>query len=363
MDNKNIIVTAGGTGGHTFPAEATATALINKGYSVTLVTDRRYLKYRKPPKGIDLKIIDSATPSGDIFKKIKATFAISKGLLQSLSLIKKIKPAGVIGFGGYPSFPMITAAVQKNIPLIIQEQNSFLGKVNKFGAKNAKVIATAYDSVEGIPDGIKSIKTGNPIRKEFTSLREKREYSLPNKEEKLNMLITGGSQGASIFSKIIPAAIINLQEKYPNIHIIQQCREEDCEYVRSQYDKYNISSEVSNFIENMPEAMNKAHIIIARSGASTISEITMLGIPAIFVPLPYAADDHQTKNAQALVEKNAAIILKQSDFTSETIYTTIQSLLKNHESLLNMAENSFNLGIPEATENLVKLVKEVMNNN
>lgn len=355
---KHIIVTAGGTGGHTFPAEATATALIAKGYRVTLVTDKRYFDYRTPPEGLEVEVIQSASPSGGIINKIKALFAIGKGLFQALWIFYNIRPVAVIGFGGYPSFPMVAVAGFKSIPLLIQEQNAFLGKVNRFGAKYARVLATAYDEVKGAPDNVKMVKTGNPLRQAFIELRDTQPYQLPKGKQPFHILITGGSQGASIFSQIVPEAMKEIHAKHPALHITHQCRKEELAKVEAFYQQHVISAEVVSFIDDMPNKMRSAHIAIARAGASTISEMTALGVPAIFVPLPYAADDHQTKNAEAIVKHGAAKIIKQAEFTSKTLVKEILPMLDNPQSLKEMAENALQLGVPNATEKLVTLIEE-----
>jgi UDP-N-acetylglucosamine--N-acetylmuramyl-(pentapeptide) pyrophosphoryl-undecaprenol N-acetylglucosamine transferase len=357
---KHIIVTAGGTGGHTFPAEATAEALIQKGYRVTLVTDRRYFDYRTPPKGLEVETVSSASPAGGVIKKFKAVFAIARGIFQALWIFAKIRPHMVIGFGGYPSFPMVLVAGFKSVPLIIQEQNSFLGKVNRFGAKNAQAVAVAYDQVKGIPEGIKVIKTGNPIRQAFIDLRNAQPYKLPKKNQSFTILITGGSQGASIFSDVVPKAIKRLCDKGVNLHVVQQCRSGEIEAVAAFYKKHKISAEVVSFIEDMPHQMRNAHVMVARAGASTISEITALGVPAIFVPLPSAADDHQTQNAQALVNAQAGMVIKQGQFTQNSLFQVLDALIESPDKLTQMAQNTLQLGLPNATNSLVALVEDVL---
>ena len=352
---KKVVLAAGGTGGHIFPAEALASELLSQGCEVILITDKRYKKHILTPDEMEVRVIAAASPSGGIFSKVKAVPVILSGIRQAKSELKKIKPDVVVGFGGYPSFPTMYAATKLKIKTVIHEQNCMMGKVNKVLCKSVSIIATSFREVKGISEKYhnKVVLTGNPVRPAIKALRDI-PYPDPDDGEVVQLLVIGGSQGATIFSEVIPDAVCKLSEEIKSkIRIDQQCREKDIEGVKKVYNEQGISANLTTFFEDIPTKIASAHIIIARAGASTVSEITVAGRPSILIPYKFAADDHQTVNAMALEKKEATMLIKQDDFNSEELAKVLKSLLSNPEKLITMARNSYSLGNTDAVKKLM----------
>lgn len=355
-DKKQIfVIAAGGTGGHIFPAEALASYILDQGHTPVLITDRRYDNYQGTLGKIQTYRILSSSPSGNIVHKLKALIFISLGTLQAWLLLLKLKPKATIGFGGYPSFPTMIAASMTSCKTIIHEQNAILGRVNRFLAKFIDYIGTTFTNVRGIPEG-KAVLTGNPVRPQVLAIKDTA-YEAP--KETFNLLITGGSQGATIFSKIVPNAILDLpKELQQRLFISQQCRKEDIDEVAAQYKKAGIKAEVSHFFTDIPERLAQSHLVICRSGASTLAELTTVGRPSILVPYLHAMDDHQTANAKHLDDAGGAWVILQPDFTSKALSSKLHELMENPNDLVEKAENAKQVGHPQATE---KLYEHVMN--
>ena len=345
-----IILTAGGTGGHVYPAEALADELLHRGYRVELITDNRGKNNYKGRLG---EIPNHAVLAGALVGKsplfkLKSLFKTAIGILQAGHLIFKKKPACVIGFGGYASFPSCMAAILLGTNLVIHEQNSVMSRTNRFLSKYAALIAQSFKKVKYTPSGIKTILTGMPIRKSIADIRNT-PFPTLNKDDKFQIMVLGGSQGAKIFGDVIPEVIKNLtptQQK--KIRIFQQCREADVENIKSVYANCHAEVTVSHFFNNMPELYAGTHLIISRAGASSVSEIAAVGIPSILVPLPIAADDHQTANAREIKDAKAGIILKQKDFTPTKLEELLNNLMSSPEKLTQMSENAKSIGIIDA---------------
>lgn len=358
-----VVLAAGGTGGHIFPAESLAEELIFRGHKAILITDARREQYTFASKNnIDVHVIYARSPVGGIVGKIKAIASIFVGTAQSFILLRKIKPNVVVGFGGYPSLPTMLAAFILNIRTVIHEQNSVLGRVNRRLAHFADKVATSFDKVSHIAarDIKKIILTGNPVRPHIKAVRGL-SYPELKKDEPLHILITGGSQGASIFSEVIPAAIICLPDEIKKrIRIDQQCRSEDIERVRIIYKNANINAELATFFSDIQIRLASAHLVICRSGASTIAEITVAGRPAILVPYLHATDDHQTSNARAIADKGAAFIIPQGLLKPDLIAEYIKDFLQKPDVLIKTAVNAFGLGIIDADKRLADVVERVI---
>ena len=347
-----IILTAGGTGGHIYPAEALAEELEQRNYRLLFVSDKRGLDNYH---GNLSKIPNISVSSGPLmgkskWLKIKNLIKTMYGIIQSIRLLLKKKPACVIGFGGYASFPCSVAAILLGIDLIIHEQNSMMSRTNRFLSKYATFVATSFKKTKYAPSGRKTVLIGMPIRQSITALynqpRPKISKNLP-----FNILIIGGSQGAKIFSDIIPQAIKLLSPKQQKkIHITQQCREEDINHVQSTYNESLCKVDIKNFFNNMPELYNHHHLIISRAGASSIFEIEASGIASILVPLPTAADDHQTVNAAEIKNNKSGIVLSQKDFTPSTLSVILNDLLQNPTRLKTMSENAKKSAIIDASK-------------
>jgi UDP-N-acetylglucosamine--N-acetylmuramyl-(pentapeptide) pyrophosphoryl-undecaprenol N-acetylglucosamine transferase len=360
MSQKTIILAAGGTGGHIFPAEALADCLIKQGHKVYLFTDSRYVKRATTPDKMEIINISAAPTGGGIKKKLISIISILKGVFQARKKIKKLKPDVVVGFGGYPSFPTMYAAVYSKVKTVIHEQNSVLGRVNKMLSSNVDIIATSFAQIKGIKEKNhnKVVLTGNPVRSSIKSIREF-PYNGVHEGEHLHIVVIGGSQGATVLSEVVPKAILALPtEMQKMIRLDQQCRKEDLEMVRSVYEESQVNVDLATFFDDMPSRLASAHLIIARSGASTIAELTVSGRPSILIPYMYATDDHQTQNALSLEKKNAAVVLRQKDITPEAMSRTIKGFIENPDSLKQMAVNAFEMGKPDAVERLARVVLE-----
>lgn len=363
---RYIALASGGTGGHIFPARALAEELNTRGYRVVLLTDGRGEKYDELFPNVDIIVVRSGSPSvGGLIGKVKAAFSIAIGILQSRRALKALKPLVVVGFGGYPSMPPATAAASLGIPLILHEQNSVLGRVNKLLAGFAKGIATSFDNTES-PDqetANKMIYTGNPVRRAILPLFGK-PYVSPGTEGPINILILGGSQGATILSEIVPLALMDLPHDLRiRLHVTQQCRAEDIDQVRSRYDEAGITADLSEFFDNVDELLGSCHLAITRSGASTLSELTVAGRPSLLVPYKHAMDDHQRKNAENAVARGAARVVLQDDFTVAEASRQLAFLFRHPDCLSVMAGAATGLGEIHAAEKLADLVDRFAQQN
>ncbi len=358
--NKHIVLASGGTGGHVFPARALAGELQNRGYHVTLMTDERGEKYDKLFPGATIKQVKAGSPSlGGLLGKFTSVFKLGMGLIQSFFYLRKLKPIAVVGFGGYPSLPPAFAATFLGIPLVLHEQNAVLGRVNRLLARRATVIATsfAYTDTSERSDQEKLSFTGNPVRSEIQQLFGSA-YNCISNDMPINILITGGSQGATVLSDVVPAAVAKLDEALQaRLQIIQQCRAEDIERVRSVYDGTKAAATLATFFNNMPELLQNCHLAIVRSGASTMAELAVAGRPAILVPYKFAMDNHQFKNAKSAVDLGAAILISQDEFTPEALAAKLTVLLEHPEKLKTMARATANSAEVNAAAKLADLVE------
>lgn len=391
MTQNKILISAGGTGGHIIPARAFAKYISKKGHEVVFFGDANYASYIKPEDNFKSKIISASKFDKSAVGLLKSVIKISIGVLQSMIFIIRFKPKFVVAFGGYATFPVLVAAVLTKTKIIIHEQNSHLGKVNRIFAKYANKIATSFPKTSGFNGDLKKIFfTGNPVRQDVAKLHEL-EYSAPqivdleppvfNTQNKMgynvilasdfhdaeiqsqktpelfSILVLGGSGGAKIFSEILPKAFFNLSERIKmNIHITQQCRKELVKSTFDQYKSYNVNILIDSFFENMPEVIKSSHLVIARSGSSSIFEFCAAKKPMILIPFAAAADNHQEKNARYLEEHGAAIVITESEFTINKINEVIKNLIENRFLLNQMSQNAASLAVLNATENLSKLV-------
>lgn len=357
-NKKTIVLAAGGTGGHVFPAMSLASELIARDCEVILIADSRSSSYSDMPKKLKVMVISSSSLSGGLVGKVKAVVKLVIGFFQARKILRQVKPYAVVGFGGYPSFPTMMAAKFTTAIKVIHEQNSILGKVNRVMASGVDKIATSFERVSGVKDSdaVKITFTGNPVRPAIKALREI-VYVKPEDGGCVNILVTGGSQGAKIFSDIVPEALKMLPDAMRvRIRIDQQCRAEDIENVREIYKAAKINANLATFFDDIPSKLAATHLVIARAGASTISELTVAGRPAILIPYMYAADDHQTSNAKELAKSKAIVVLEQKSVTAGAMSETIKELLENPETLAEMAKNAFDKGVTDASERLADLV-------
>lgn len=353
-----FFLSSGGTGGHIFPAEALAEELKNRGHEIIFITDERYKNYDGAPKSFSVMKIPAATLQGGLPAKLKSVLKILQGIIVALKILNKAKGAVMVGFGGYPSFPTIVAAKILGLKIIIHEQNSVLGITNRALSRFADKIATSFSEVWGISEENqhKISYTGNPVRKQIADLQ-----NLPYPEiNGFNIVVVGGSLGASIFSDIVPAAIKKLSPSMQNkIHIFQQARRNDAEKVKAAYAEIPVQAEVQEFFTNIAELYANAHLIIARSGASTVAELALIGKPAIFVPYPNSKGDHQLLNAEALAEIGGAWVMDQKDFRADNLAKKLQEFYANPAMLKTAAEKIMHRAKPGAVQNLANLAEEL----
>lgn len=356
----NIILAAGGTGGHMIPAHALAAELTARKIGVALITDERGARIPGLFDGVPVHILPAGRLTG-MLGLWRTTRAILSGRRQAKALYKEFKPDAVVGFGGYPALPALLAASARRIPTILHEQNAVLGRVNRFLAGDAAAIATAYPEVDRLKAAYrdKVELVGNPVREAVARLGE---APLPPFDEvaPLKILVTGGSQGASILGTVVPAGLGLLEPSLRHrLQVVQQCRPDDIVAVRASYAALKIPAELMTYITDMPAKLAEAHLIIARAGASTIAELTAAGRPAILVPLPSATDDHQTANAREMAKAGGARMIVQDDFTPETLARQIEALAKDPEALANAAARSLSVGRPNAASDLADLVERI----
>lgn len=347
-EKTRIVLTAGGTGGHVFPAEALAEELVQREVDVCFITDRRGNSFSgKLPNAKEYRIFAGAYAGKPVLKKLFAMFLMGLGVLQSLIILKKIKPAAVVGFGGYAAFPASFAAGLLKIPLILHEQNSVLGGANRVLARKASLIATTFPNVERIPAGIPSAHTGVPVRPQILALRDK-PYQ-PSSEGRFNLLIFGGSQGASIFSRVIPEALKAMPENLKKrLNVTQQCRAADLPEVRKAYENSGLEPELNSFFSDIADRFEKTHLVICRAGASSLAELCVAGRPSLIVPILRSPDAHQLKNARFIAENNGAFLCEEPDFTPARLTAKITELMNAPQQLEQTARNAGKLGKPDA---------------
>ena len=361
MNDPLLVLAAGGTGGHMFPAQAIAEEMVASGWQVKLSTDSRGARYCENfPSDVEVLIVNSATFSGrSIFGKLSVPLKIFYGVFQSLLWFKRNKPSCGVGFGGYPSIPAITAALIWRIPTILHEQNGVLGQVNKLFAK--KVDFVAYGIAPESLSSANSLYTGNPVRNSV--LKYNASPYIPPGDYPINVLVIGGSQGARIMSDIVPAALSSLSEKNKkNLRVAHQARPEDKDRVIKLYSEHNIDAEVSSFFDDVPRRISEAQLVISRSGASSVADIATIGRPSILVPLKSARRDEQSINAESMTSINSAISFVEDDFTEEKLSKCIAKFLASPKkaeamaiaALTRSSENSVQM----MSELIIRLVKE-----
>jgi UDP-N-acetylglucosamine--N-acetylmuramyl-(pentapeptide) pyrophosphoryl-undecaprenol N-acetylglucosamine transferase len=356
-----IVLAAGGTGGHIFPAEALAEELQSSGLRVALITDSRFRDYKGALATIPRHTVRAGTFGRGILGKITAAADILLGIYQARKLLKRLRPIAVVGFGGYPSYPTMHAASSLKIPTIIHEQNSVLGRANRMLMNRVDSIATTFPDTRCIAPEVASkvTLTGNPVRAGICAL-----YHVPYPEimqdGHIRILVTGGSQGASIFSQVVPAAIAALPPPLrARVRVDQQCREQDVDTTRAAYVQMGVSADISTFFTDIPARLAAAHLVIARAGASTLAELTAAGRPAIVVPLPGAMDNHQYFNASSLEASGAGWTMPQDGFTAAALSARIEAFLSLPEALARAAEAARKAGKENAARALSALVLRV----
>ncbi len=382
--SRHYVLAAGGTGGHLIPAFALAAELDKRGHHVALITDERGAAIPGKPDFLTAHVLPAGRFGKNPLGWFKGVKAVLTGRSMALRLFDSFEPSAVVGFGGYPALPALLASTSAKIPSIVHEQNAVLGRVNRLLSGRVDAIATSYPHVDRLKGDhlAKTHLVGNPVREEVLALRNQ---PFPDFTEDglLRVLVTGGSQGASILSQVVPDGLAMLQPALrQRLQVTQQCRKEDLDAVRERYKAHDIPAELGTYFEDMEERLADAHLFIGRAGASTLAELTAVGRPAILLPLPIATDDHQAANTREIVAAGGARMIRQPASTiadlsdkgdeanaqrvkqsealqklSKDICLQIQAMAQNPASLANAAHGAWNCGRPKAVEDLADLVE------
>jgi UDP-N-acetylglucosamine--N-acetylmuramyl-(pentapeptide) pyrophosphoryl-undecaprenol N-acetylglucosamine transferase len=357
----NFVLAAGGTGGHMIPAHSLAAELRRRGHGVLLITDERGARYPGLFQDVPVHILPAgrlrSTPLG-LWRGVRSLLA---GRREARNLYKQGRPDAVVGFGGYPAVPSLLAATAMRIPTVLHEQNAVLGRANRFLAGDAAAIGTAYSKVDRLKARYrdKVVLVGNPVRESIAKLGEA-PFPAFDDYSPFRILVTGGSQGATVLSKVVPEGLGKLSSSIRlRLQVMQQCRPDDIDTVRATYASLGIPAELMTYIEDMPERLAEAHLVIARSGASTVAELTAAGRPAILIPYPSATDDHQTANARDISTAGGARMISQTEFTPEVLARQIEVMAKDPQALINAASRALSVGRPHAASDLADLVERV----
>ncbi len=354
-----LVIAAGGTGGHMFPAQALAEVMLARGWRVKLSTDARGARYTAGfPDAVEIEQLQSATfARGGLAARALVPLRIASGVSGAAWRMLRDRPAVVVGFGGYPSIPALAAAWALRLPRMIHEQNGVLGRVNELFARRVDRVACGTWPT-ALPEGVAGVHVGNPVRASVLE-RAGAAYIAPG-DYPMELLVMGGSQGARILSDVVPPAIANLpMEMLRNIRVSHQAREEDATRVATFYAEHGINADVQPFFHDVPRRMSEAQLVISRAGASSIADLTVIGRPAILIPFAAAAGDHQAANAHGLVEAEAAILIREDAANPDTLSEFIQMILSDPAAALRMAISALALGKPEAAQTLADMVEDI----
>ena len=358
MSQPLLVIAAGGTGGHMFPAQSLAEAMLAEGWRVKLSTDERGARYSGNfPDLVKREVVPSATfARGGFLAKMVVPFKILGGVLTARRAMNADRPAAVIGFGGYPAIPAMAAALLLRLPRMIHEQNGVLGRVNQLFAKRVHKVACAVWPTE-LPGGVRAVHTGNPVR---SVVRDLAAAPYPDLKPPIKVLIFGGSQGATVLSETVPQALAALPEPLRHqLSISHQARAADHQRVVQFYSDMKIKADVEPFFEDLPDRLAGCHLVISRSGASSVADITAIGRPAILVPLAAAIRDEQTANARGMVEAGAAVLIPEAEL-AERLRSEIEEILSDPDRASAMAEAAKSLGRPDAVDRLKQEVISIV---
>ena len=360
---RSVMLAAGGTGGHLFPAFALAQELARRSIPVDLVTDMRGDRYGSDFPARAVYRVPSATlAQRSPLAAARTGWMLLRGVAAAFKLMGEVRPAAVVGFGGYPAFPPLVAAKLRRIPTAVHEQNAVLGRANRMLATRVDAIATSFEPTKHLegPARARARLTGNPVRDPVIDWAAQG-YHAPGREGPFSLLVFGGSQGARFFSDMMPPALTLLPpEVRASLFVVQQCREEDLARVEAAYRAAGVRAHLAAFFANLPEEMAKAHLVIGRAGASTVAELTVMGRPAILVPLPHAIDNDQLNNAKRLAESGGAWCIEQKELTPERLASAIGRLLGEPDMLVQAAAAARRQGRPDAVARLADLVEELV---
>ncbi|TPG39169.1 undecaprenyldiphospho-muramoylpentapeptide beta-N-acetylglucosaminyltransferase [Sphingomonas koreensis] len=358
---RHFVLAAGGTGGHMVPAAALAAELTSRGHRVALVSDDRGVRFPGLFDEVQTHVLPAGRLAGGPVGWLKAGRKMLAGRAMAIELYRTFRPEAVIGFGGYPALPALLAAFKAGIPTAVHEQNAVLGRVNRFVANKVDAIATSYAGVARMKDSwhAKTHLVGNPVRAAVLALRD-RPYPHLEEDGIFRVLVTGGSQGASVLSQVVPEGLAMLPVSFRRrLQVTHQARLEDIDAARAKYAELSIAADLATYLPDMPEQLAWAHLVIARAGASTIAELTAAGRPAILVPLPIATDDHQTANAEEITQAGGARTINQKNFTPVELAKQMQKLGLDPVALHNAAARAKSCGRPNAARDLADLVERL----
>lgn len=356
-----ILLAAGGTGGHLFPAEALAEELARRGHTVELATDERADRYGTSFPARKIHIVSAATIAGrSPVALFKTGMALLRGLLQANSILGGLKPDVVVGFGGYPTLPPLVAAFLRRVPSVLHEANAVMGRANRLLGRVASAVATSFPTTRGTEAfAARLVPVGNPVRPAVIAAAGI-PYELPTPGGAFRLLVFGGSQGARFFSEILPATIALLPEAdRARLTLVQQCREEDIEAVRAAYDALGLDAELAPFFTDLPARIAASHLVICRSGASTVMELAAIGRPSILVPFPHALDADQAANAAALAAAGGADVIAQRDLDAVRLAAMLDERMADPDALGHVAAAARTTGRPEAVLRLADLVEHI----
>jgi UDP-N-acetylglucosamine--N-acetylmuramyl-(pentapeptide) pyrophosphoryl-undecaprenol N-acetylglucosamine transferase len=356
-----FVLAAGGTGGHLFPAQALAERLVRQGAAVCLATDRRADAFAAQVPGVEIREIRAGRIGGNPLQSACGVAAMAVGLIQARRLLGRLRPAAVVGFGGYPSVPTMLAAIQLGLPTVIHEQNAVLGRANRLLVARVRRIATGFPETAGLrpADRAHAVYTGNPVRPAIADVAATA-YRPPRAGAPIELLVTGGSQGARIFADIVPPALAGLPPALrAALRVSQQARREDCARVTAQLEAAGIAAEIDSFFTDVPERLARAQLVVCRAGASTVAELAAIGRPALLVPYPHATDDHQAANARAFADAGAGWVIPQSGLSAPQLTTILAERLADAGGLADAAAQARRFACDDAAERLTAIVLEL----
>jgi UDP-N-acetylglucosamine--N-acetylmuramyl-(pentapeptide) pyrophosphoryl-undecaprenol N-acetylglucosamine transferase len=364
-DGRGVIVlAAGGTGGHLFPAQALAEALVQRGYLIHLMSDDRVSQYASRFPALQIHVIpaSSLTP-GRPWQLAGQLARLWSGYRRARRILVQLKPKAVVGFGGYPSVPPFMAAARLELAVALHEQNAVMGRANRFLAGRARLIASSFPEIANLSARHSGnvVVTGNPVRQAVLDVRQAR-YAAPAADEVLRLVVFGGSQGARLFSELMPAVVSELSGAVRRkLEIVQQCRPEDLDNVGAAYRKLGVEVELQPFFADMPQRLARSHLVICRSGASTVAELSVIGRPGVLVPLPSALDNDQLRNAEAFAAAGAGWVMREGEFTASDLAAFLTRVKFADGELAKAAAAARNLGRPDAAERLADEIERMIN--
>lgn len=354
-----FLLAAGGTGGHVYPAEALTRELLGRGARVALITDGRGSRFSED-LFVPVHCIQACPLGRSLVGKVYSIAKMGIGVLQAMWLLRKTKPVAVVGFGGYPSVPLLFAAAQAGVPIVLHEQNALMGRANVTLLPMAKALALSFPNVGNMPSRVKARKvvTGNPVRPAFSAMRQA-PYPVLKENDPIRIFVLGGSLGARVFSTTVPKAIALMpQEIRRRLLVAQQCRTQDIEDARAAFAAAGVEADLSPFFKDVPERMAKAHIVISRAGGGSVAELTAVGRPAILVPFTGGHAGEQTANARALAQAGGAWLIPEESFTPEALAVRLEALFSMPATLAKAAAASRAWGTVSAADALADCLYE-----